>query len=283
MEKLTVTKSNELIENFIFNATEMELQILNYAVSKLNPRWDNNGIVIRLNIPELVKTFKTNSKRAYEHYRNALKRLMRREYSYFDDNNKRHDENLVIRTTRHVIDKSWLEFKFNEYISKRLSELTTFFTSYNIRQIAMFKSRYAFILYDFFIMKLNHSVENCYAQKISVGLFKKNLDISKKYARFNQLREYVLEVARTNINKHSDINLDYQVIKTGRTPTHIKFTAKYKKKAQPKELETKTSKPVEHQTKLALDSESTTANVGFTEKHKATSKPHLDNLKQKWT
>ena len=41
MSELTVCKHNDLIENFIFNATELELQILNYAVAVTNPKWEN--------------------------------------------------------------------------------------------------------------------------------------------------------------------------------------------------------------------------------------------------
>ena len=36
-KELVVVKDNELIESFIFNATELELQILNYAVAITKP------------------------------------------------------------------------------------------------------------------------------------------------------------------------------------------------------------------------------------------------------
>ena len=77
-----------------------------------------------------------------------------------------------------------------------------------------------------------------------------------------------------------DITLDYQVIKTGRIPTHIKFTVKYKKKSQAKEIESKAAKPVEHQTELPIEDAAKESSPGFTEHHKATAKKHLDNLKR---
>ena len=45
LDNLVICKKNELIENFIFNATELELQILNYAVAITNPKWENKNLI----------------------------------------------------------------------------------------------------------------------------------------------------------------------------------------------------------------------------------------------
>ena len=230
-ENLLIVKSNELIENFIFNATELELQILNYAVAITNPKWENKNVIYRISVADLVKTFEINSNRAWEFYRNALKRLMKKDYTYILNNGIDRTENLITRIDNPK-DRKWLEFKFNDYISTRISCLTNFFTKYEIKYIAKFKSRYAFMLYEFFKMKLGQCAGN-YSHNIHINAFKKNLGLNQKYQRFYDLNKIVLNHAKTNINKHSDIQLDYEVIKTGRTPTHIKFKAKYKKGKQP--------------------------------------------------
>ena len=280
MRDLKVVKSNELIENFIFNATELELQILNYAVAVTNPYWEAKDHIYRISIPELVTTYKTKSKNAYKVYREALERLQVRTYRYHNGV-KEVTENVLRKIMRDTTDNSYLEICFNDYIATRLNNLKGLFTQYNIKQIAMFSSRYSFMLYELCAMRLQQLSNRSFSLKIGIESLRKNLNLGKKYSIFAELRRNVLEKAKTQINKHSDINLDYQVIKTGRTPTHIKFTARYKKKAQPKELETKASKPVEHQTKLALDSESTTANVGFTDEQRERSKKKITELKQK--
>ena len=153
-QKLIVTKSNDLIENYIFNATETELQILNYAVSRLNTLEDNKNVISTLYIKEIANTYKTKSKNNYELYKAALFRLMKRDYSYFDlSKNRFVIENLIIRIEQDLSDDSYLVFKFNDYVSQRLSNLKKLFTSYDIKNIAMFKSCYAFMLYDIFKMK----------------------------------------------------------------------------------------------------------------------------------
>ncbi len=246
MSDLIVTKSNELIESYIFNATELELQILNYAVATLNPHWENQHVIFKIVIPDLVKTFNMKSNKAYELYRDALSRLMDRKYVYYDSNNKKHTENLVIRVTEHIHDNSWLEFKFNSHISKHLSNLKELFTSYNIKHIASFKSRYSFVLYEAFKMNLekNKALNQSYwTEEISIKKLRENLDLTKKYPDFCSLRVRVLDKAKDEINAHSDILIDFDIKKTGRTPTSIVFKVKRKvEKASDKTKSKKLSK-----------------------------------------
>ena len=285
MQELTIVKDNSLIDNFVFNATEHELQILNYAVAVTNPYWDKDDRVYRISIPELVKLYGSKSnKRAWEQYRKALLRLQVRTYVFYKGV-KRNTIPLIKMVTEDTTDNTYLEFRFSRYLQNRIQNLQGLFTQYDIKNIAMFSSRYAFMLYEMFKMNLNKCNESIYFTKVSVEALKANLDLSNKYTIFRNFRIKVLEIAKQQINKHSDINLDYQVIKTGRTPTHIKFTAKYKKKAQPKELETKSTKTktvaVEHQTQLPLNNAVEASKPGFTEQHKETAKKHLTELKQK--
>jgi plasmid replication initiation protein len=130
--------------------------------------------------------------------------------------------------TENIKDNTYLEFRFSAYLQERIQNLKGFFTQYDIKNIAMFRSRYAFMLYEFFKMKILQN-NGFYNQKITVDDFKLNLDLKNKYSVFRNLKCKVIEIAKKQINKHSDIHINYEIIKTGRTPTHIKFTAKYKK------------------------------------------------------
>jgi len=231
MADLIIYKHNELIDNFIFNATESELQILNYAVAITNPSWETTHLVYQISVSELVSTFKTKSKNSYKLYREALERLMKRDYVFKIDN-KNYKENLVIRTATKDDDNDWLEFKFNEYISQRISNLQGLFTKYDIKHIAMFKSRYAFMLYEFCKMNLgqvtSQNKDGEFSKSFTIQDFKERLDIADKYKRLNQLEEKVLTTAKNNINKHSDIKFSYRVKRKGRTPVSITLIAKYK-------------------------------------------------------
>jgi plasmid replication initiation protein len=233
MSKKIVVKQNDLIDNFIFNATELELQILNYAVAVTNPTWNNKNLVYRIEIPELVVTFKTKANNMHEQYRKALNRLMKREISFYDEYGVLTTENIVIQYKQDLNDNSYLIFKFNEYISTRISKLKGLFTKYDIKHIADFKSRYAFLLYEYFKMKLQlQTQENTeYKKEFLIAEFKEKLDISDKYQIFAKLELGVLKPAKENINKHSDIHIEYKVKRKARTPIAIVFKARYKNKS----------------------------------------------------
>ena len=258
MSDLIIYKHNELIDNFIFNATESELQILNYAVAITNPSWETTHLVYQISVSELVHTFKTKSNNSYKLYREALDRLMKRDY-IFKIENKNYKENLIIRTATRDGDNDWLEFKFNEYISQRISNLQGLFTKYDIKHIAMFKSRYAFMLYEFCKMNLgqitSQNKDGEFSKSFTIQDFKERLNIADKYKRFNQLEEKVLTTAKNNINKHSDIKFSYRVKRKGRTPVAITLTAKYKidnpmlKPENFKLVKEVESQPIEHKIK----------------------------------
>ena len=232
MAKLKIVKDNSLIENFIFNATEFELQILNYAVAITNPYWKNQStIVYKISISELIKNYGSKNKDVYSRYRDALLRLQCRTYSYYIDDEK-YTENIITKVIENMKDNSYLEFSFNDYISNRIQNLKGLFTQYDIKNISLFRSRYAFMLYEFFKMKLEQT-EGVYQKKYLIDDIRDNLDLKNKYKHFRDLRIKVLDISKSQINKHSDIRINYVIIKTGRTPTHIKFTAQYKKDKKP--------------------------------------------------
>jgi plasmid replication initiation protein len=271
MSKKIVVKQNDLIDNFIFNATELELQILNYAVAVPNPAWQNKNLVYRIEIPELVVTFRTKANNMHDQYRKALNRLMKREISFYDEFGIFTTENIVIQYKQDLNDNSYLIFKFNEFISTRISKLKGLFTQYDIKYIANFRSRYAFLLYEYFKMKLQQQTQDNieYKKEFLVAGLKEKLDILNKYKIFAELERRVLKPAKLNINKHSDIHIEYRVKRRAKTPISIVFKARYKNKSDKtknlqhenlkseKEVENKVpqeiSKPTEEQTRKTKD------------------------------
>jgi plasmid replication initiation protein len=53
--------------------------------------------------------------------------------------------------------------------------------------------------------------------------------LEKEYPRFSNFRLKVLEKAKNEINKYSDIKLNYKIEKLGRTPINISFVIVRKK------------------------------------------------------
>ena len=273
-DHLQIVKNNYLIDNFVFNATELELQILNYAVAVTNPYWDSKDWVHRISIPDLVEIYGSKkNKRSWEQYRSALLRLQLRTYVFFVKN-KKNTIPLIKMVTEDIKDNSYLEFKFSDYVQERIQNLIGLFTQYDIKNIAMFSSRYSFMLYEFFKMKLSQSDSVLYSKNVKICDFKKNLNLDGKYKIFRDLRNNVLEKSKLQINKHSDIHINYEIIKTGRTPTYIKFMAKYKKGKSP-DVNLDNHKP---QTKI----ENLPNNISDVLKHQPLSEKQLKERKAKW-
>jgi len=89
-------------------------------------------------------------------------------------------------------------------------------------------------------------------KKIEINDIKETLGLGDKYKRFIDFKNRVLDPAKNQINKHSDIQISYEVIKAGRKPTEVKFTVMYKVVKKAKKTAPQTSQ-VEHQDEIAFD------------------------------
>lgn len=226
-KNLTIVKKNDLIENFIFNATLMELQILNYAVTMVDPFKENEGIRYDLDIKQIANLFNTKSKSIYEDYKAALKRLLKRTFSYVDNSGKVRTSNIV-ETTIHKDEDEFLSVIFTRYVEARLQQLRDNFTSYSIDKVSMFNSRYGYMLYELFLMYLNKCKKSSVLYRIKVKTLKTRLNLTSNYKLFNDFKRRVIHPALDDINNHSDLIVDYEVERKGKTPVDFIFKIKYK-------------------------------------------------------
>ena len=99
-------------------------------------------------------------------------------------------------------------------------------------------------IYEIAILYLNASSKQKTVFNKIISDLKHNLDISSKYKKFSDMKKRVLEHARKEINRHSDITINYEVIKLGRSPHAVKFTVTRKNKhTEPKVITEKIAVP----------------------------------------
>jgi plasmid replication initiation protein len=72
-------------------------------------------------------------------------------------------------------------------------------------------------------MELNRDKANISTFSIEISTLKAKLNIETKYSRFCNFKERVLEKAKKEINKFSDLSITYTVNKKGRSPDSIEF------------------------------------------------------------
>jgi len=222
-----VVKDNALIDAS-FNLSLIEQRMMLLAI--VEARESNNlspDTPIEVSVNDYIHQFKVDSNNAYTLLKDASKTLKRREFSYLD----RYKGIEALSTANWVnkvtyVDKSGLIVLYlsHEVISL-ISKLSEQFTKYYIEQVSDFKSKYSIRLYELIIKWLSVTK----TEKYSINDLRSKLGLGvEEYSTMSNFKSNVLDKAISEINKHTDITVDYQQFKKGRVITDIQFSIKSK-------------------------------------------------------
>lgn len=230
-----ITKSNAVI-NSSYRLSLNELRIVLYGLSHINPCSKEFPLFYKINIRELAEFYNIGEKDRgsfYDDIKHALiDKFWEREFSYFDDELGETVKRRWLIEVRYGGKNGILSYHYNPMIKDQLQSLAKRFTSYFLTNVANMKSAYAFRIYEIAIMHLNASNKNKAKFTKSIKELKKSFSLEGKYKHFFNFKNKVLEIAKRDIDIHSDINISYKVIKLGRTPYEIEFTVARKKEAK---------------------------------------------------
>lgn len=115
--------------------------------------------------------------------------------------------------------KSFVQLSFDNKLKPYLIDLKEQFTQYQLNNILKLNSGYSIRIYE-----LLKQYEKIRKRKFEVDILKEFLGLAGKYKRFTNFETYVLKVAKKEINKYTDIDIEYEKIKRGRRITHIAFS-----------------------------------------------------------
>ena len=234
MKTNLVTKSNALIEAS-YRLSLTEIQVILYGVALLNPTEKVIPSEYRIDIGRFADQFDRRHGEIYESIKESIKkRFWERDFSYTNEDGRTVTCRWLTRIT-HEDKSGYIKIKFSEDVQPYLHMLKNNFTSYYIEQVAKFKSVYSIRIYEMGVMHLNRCHNSKSVFKLNVAELNKRLELENSYTRFSNFKARVIDAARKEINKHSDITLNYEVLKLGRTPHEIKFTVT-RKKAQEQQL-----------------------------------------------
>lgn len=231
MSDLKVTKSNALV-NSSYRLSLNEQRLVIYGLSKIDPTSKEFPLSNRVHITEMAEMFGINlksQKSFYDDVKNALfNKFWEREFSYFDEER---GEDVRVRwliEIRYGKEDGSISFYYNPLLKNHLQDMSNRFTQYFLSNVADMKSVYSMRIYEFAIMYLNASERHKNTFEKNISDLKEHLDIGDKYKEFYHFKARVLEVARKEINKKSDINISYEVIRRGHTAYAIKFSVSKK-------------------------------------------------------
>lgn len=217
---LTLVKANSLIEAS-YRLTLDEMRLLALTIGTMNPKSDQQ--VFEFSVSEFVNQFPdVNADRAYTQIKSAIERISERWVKTEDE--------------RHVTKFRWVSsqtyfkkegrFKIaltNE-IMPYLTQLKGQFTQYQLNHISGFSSVHAIRLYELFTQ-----YKRLGERYISVEELKKWLQLEDKYDRYNNLNQWVLIPALSEINEKSDLFVGYEPIKRGRKIIGVEFNITHEK------------------------------------------------------
>lgn len=231
-----ITKSNAII-NSSYRLSLNELRIVLYGLSHIDPMAIEFPLFHRINVKELAEFFNIGEKDRgsfYDDIKNALiHKFWERDFSYYDEKLEVVVKRRWLMEVQYGGKNGTLAYHYNPMIKDQLQQLAGRFTSYFLTNIANMKSAYSVRLYEIAIMHLNASKQCKTTFTREIEDLKNHLGILEKYKHFYHFKPRVLEKAKKEINKHSDIKFSYEVKKVGRSPHSIEFTVVKKSPDKP--------------------------------------------------
>jgi plasmid replication initiation protein len=135
---------------------------------------------------------------------------------------------MVIEMSRIIEDKSSISLSFHPKMKPYLLDLKNRFLSYDVENVLKLSSSYSIRIYE--LTKANVGLGR---RVFSVDELKKILGITDKYKQYSHLKQRVLEPSKENINRDTDITIDYKEVKKGRSIVKLIFSIERKKTEQP--------------------------------------------------
>ncbi len=222
MENELIVKHNDLVEaRYNLNLTEQK--IILYSVSKIDTNKDKFNL-IKLEVKEITKLIGTDNDR-YSEFSSIANGLMDKKI-YFKDR-----PNLDIRwlASSEYVGDGIIELEFSEKLIPYLLKLKEKFTRYQLKNIINFKNKHSLRIYE--LMKQYQSIGK---RNFELEEFKEILFLENQYERIYDFRRFVLDSAKEEINKNTDINISYETIKKGRKIVGLSF--KIESKDQEREV-----------------------------------------------
>lgn len=220
-QEITVTKHNSLVEAS-YKLTLNEQRLLLVCISKLDPRnlLPKNNL-FTVTAKEFSEIFGIEEKHSYKSLEDAATTIYDRDIKTHDGGSR--ERFRWVYYVKYHDDEGKITLGFSPIITPYLSMLHEKFTSYKLTQVSRLKSIYSIRLFEMLI-----SFKTTGKFIIGVSKFKKLLEIENQYARFFDLKRWVIDPAIKELQCKSNLKIYLKLIKKGRKIENLFFTFKFK-------------------------------------------------------
>lgn len=231
---LVVVKANSLIEAS-YRLSIDEIRILALTIGTMDPK--SNQKIFDFTVADFVREFPEISQdNAYKQIQAAIKRIYDR--SVKTEDKERVTEFRWVSSRTYFKKEGRFRIAMTDEVMPYLTQLKGQFTQYQLKHIAYFNSVHSIRIYE-----LITQYRSVGSREITVEKLKEWLQVEDKYPRFNSLNQRVLEPAITEINEKSDLVVEVEQIKRGRTIHALNFVILPKQTAENDVNLTKSGRP----------------------------------------
>ncbi len=200
---------------------------------------------------DYAKHFGVETHTAYKVLADAVETLFNRRATVevYDKKRGKHRPMVVRWVTAMQYEKKLgcVTLRFGHEVVPLVTRLEEQFTSYELQQVAGLKSAYALRLYEL-LMQWKAATKT---PVLELKEFRQQLGLMDgEYKLMHQFKQFVLDLAITQINTHTDIVASYDQHKAGRAITGFSFTFKPKVAAKSEAAPKPRKKPKEQQLDL---------------------------------
>ncbi|MGG4409421.1 replication initiation protein [Niallia taxi] len=211
-----VTKSNELIES-TYKLSLQEQRILLVMASKVQPK-DETLKTYRFRARDFIEIIGNSKKTGFYSYLREIVNGLQTKVLTIKKDGKQRNYSWVI-TSIYEDNEGYITLQFHPELKGFFLELKDKFTSYQLENVVRLNSVYSIRIYE-----LLKQYERIRKRKLTLMELRTFLGIEPtKYKQYGHFKSKVLLVAQNEINNTTDINFQFNEIKTGRKVTSIEF------------------------------------------------------------
>ena len=220
-KEMEVRKSESLL-NARYQLGELAIKLVSIIYSNVK-RSDEIGKEYQIRVADIAKLVNKDYGEMYNLIKNAVDELIENPIRIEDKENKKWV------TFNWIADAEYEEGIISFTISKKLKphilELQKKYLKYRLENILNLKGSYVIRIYETLkdIYNLKTKYGNMAEEILKVEELREMLEIPRSYQYSSHIKKLILEKAKKEFEKHTDLIFDYKEIKTGRKVTHLKF------------------------------------------------------------
>lgn len=228
-----VVKRNDLITHSRYSLTLSQQRLLLFLISKIAP-YDDIENEYRVRIKDIIDVCE------YDKTSGTYYKLIKRDLLVL------RNSAIWMETARGLETIGWLSkailikpatekdyqeivFKFDSGLEPYLFQLKSFYTQYNLENIITLSHKYSLRLYEYLMSYANLmyvivSVDDLKMRldAVSVDDLKMRLN-AQSYSKYNHFKERILKPSVDEINKKTNLYIEYDELKTGKAVKKIAF------------------------------------------------------------